>query len=191
MWKLVLAGSTAIALTGATLVYAQQGPGGPGGARDAQRWRPSAEDVVAFGDARIAALKAGLKLTAEQEKLWPPVETALKAMAKQRSERFAARASADRPADPIERLKLRADAMSKGGASLNAIADAAAPLYKSLDDAQKHRFMALARLNAREGGQWQHRGHRGGRFGHFGGRGDFDRDMPGRGPGPDRTPPRQ
>ena len=67
-----------------------------------QRWRPGAADIAAFGDARIAALHAGLKLTAEQEKLWPPVEAALRDLAKQRSERFAARANAEGPKDPIE-----------------------------------------------------------------------------------------
>ena len=46
-----------------------------------QRWRPGAEDIAAFGDAGIAALHAGLKLTAEQEKLWPPVESALRDLA--------------------------------------------------------------------------------------------------------------
>ena len=143
MWKTVLAGSTALAIAGATLAYAQQGPGG----RDlAPRWRPSAEDISAFGDARIAALHAGLKLTAEQEKNWPAVESALRDLAKQRSERFAARASADRPKDPIERLSLRAEVMTQRGAALKKLADAAGPLYKSLDEGQKHRFVMLARL---------------------------------------------
>ena len=109
MWKTVLAGSTALALAGATLAYAQQGSGG----RDiAPHWQPSAEDISAFGDARIAALHAGLKLTAEQEKNWPAMESALRDLSKQRSERLAARASADRPTDPVERLVLRADVMT-------------------------------------------------------------------------------
>ena len=125
------------------------------------------QDINAFGDARIAALHAGLKLTAEQEKNWPAVESALRDLAKQRSERFAARASADRPKDPIERLALRADVMTQRGAALKKLADAAGPLYKSLDDAQKHRFIVLARLGAhRFGGAhgmhgqrgWMHRG---------------------------------
>ena len=164
MWKTVLAGSTALAIAGATLAYAQQGPAG----RDiAQRWRPSVEDINAFGDARIAALHAGLKLSAEQEKNWPAVESALRDLAKQRSERFAARASADRPKDPVERLALRADVMTQRGAALKKLADASGPLYKSLDDAQKHRFIVLARLGAqRFGGEhgmhgqrgWMHRG---------------------------------
>jgi len=164
MWKTVLAGSTALAIAGATLAYAQQGPDG----HDfAPRWRPSAEDVSAFGDARIAALHAGLKLTAEQEKNWPAVESALRDLAKQRSERFAARASADRPKDPVERLALRADVITQRGAALKKLADAAGPLYKSLDEAQKHRFVVLARLGGRQSGGergphgyhgWMHRG---------------------------------
>lgn len=158
MWKTVLAGSTALAIAGATLAYAQQRPG----ERDfAPRWRPSAADVTAFGDARIAALHAGLKLTADQEKNWPAVESALRELAKQRSERFTARASADRPKDPIERLALRADALNRRGAALKKVADAAGPLYKSLDEAQKHRFMVLARLDRPHfGGHGMH-GHRG------------------------------
>ena len=77
------------------------------------------------------------------------MESALRDVAKQRADWFAARASADRPKDPIERLALRADVMTQRGAALKKLADAAGPLYKSLDDGQKHRFMVLARLGAR------------------------------------------
>ncbi len=143
MWKTVLAGTTVLALAGASLAYAEQGTN----VRDhAQRWRPNAADISAFGDARIAAVHAGLKLTPEQEKNWPGVESALRDLAKQRSEWFAARASANRPTDPVERLSLRAKAMQERGAALGKLADAAGPLYQSLDDAQKHRFTVLARL---------------------------------------------
>ena len=68
MLKTFLAGTTALAIAGATLAYAQQGSGE---FQRIQHWRPNAEDIAAFGDARIAALHAGLKLTAEQEKNWP------------------------------------------------------------------------------------------------------------------------
>lgn len=161
MWKTVLAGSTALAIAGATLAYAQQAPGGR---NHAQHWKPTAADIVAFGDARIAAVHAGLKLTAEQEKNWPPVESALRDLAKQRSDWFAARASVDKPKDPLERLNLRADVMTKRGAALKKLADAAGPLYKSLDEGQQHRFVMLAKLGGRDGdrehGQrgWMHRG---------------------------------
>jgi hypothetical protein len=49
----------------------------------------SAEDFAAFTDARIAALKAGLKLTPEQEKNWPALEAALRERAKARAARIA------------------------------------------------------------------------------------------------------
>jgi zinc resistance-associated protein len=177
MWKTVLAGTAALAIAGGSFVYAQQGPGGPERGPRSERgphWRMSAEDIAAFGDARIAAVHAGLKLTAEQEKNWPAVESALRDLAKQRSERFAARASADQPKDLpkdlIERLNHRADAMTQRGATLKKLADAAAPLYKSLDEGQKHRFVMLTHLEGRHGdgvrggpghrgmGGWMHRG---------------------------------
>lgn len=145
MWKAVLAGTTALAITGGSLVYAQQPSGDPG----PQRWRPSAQDISAFADARIAALKAGLKLTAEQEKNWPAVEKALRDLAKARADRIMARRDAPRDDaqktdDPIERLRVRAEVMSARAAGLKQLADAAEPLYKSLDEAQKRRFTMLA-----------------------------------------------
>lgn len=162
MWKTVLAGTTALAIAGATLAYAQSNPDP---FNRAPRWRPSAEDVTALSDARIAALHAGLKLNADQEKNWPALETALRDLAKQRSERFTARASANPPMDPIQRLAQRADLIESRGAALKKLAQAAEPLYKSLDDGQKHRFMVLAHLEGRRAHQrengWQHRGPRG------------------------------
>lgn len=185
MLKYVLAGTTALAIAGGSFAYAQKGPDGP---RGAERWRPTAEDMAAFGDARVAALKAGLKLTPEQEKNWPAVETALRDFAKQRSERFAARASADKsadkPVDRFERLSQRADAMAQQGAALKKLTDAAAPLYKSLDDSQKKRFWVLARLGGERGG-WHRGHHRGHDRMHHGPRGP----MGGPGAGPDAPRP--
>jgi zinc resistance-associated protein len=172
MWKMVLAGTTALAIAGGTFAYAQQGPGSGPGPRG-PHWRPNAEDMGAFTDARVAALHAGLKLNAEQEKNWPAFESAVRDMAKQRQERFAARANAERPANPVERLNLMADAMQARGAALKKVADAAGPLYNSLDDAQKHRFVLLARMLRPHGGMGEFGEHRG-----AGGRGPD-----GRGPG--------
>lgn len=177
MWKTVLVGTTALAIAGGALAYAQPKPGDAG----PPRWRPSAQDIAAFSDARIAALHAGLKLNAEQEKNWPAVESALRDLAKQRAERFAARASADRPADPLERLAQRAQLMESRGVALRKLADAAGPLYKSLDEGQKHRFVLLARLNRYGFDEW--RGHHGAHWRH----GPGDRQ---RGPrGPEGGPP--
>jgi hypothetical protein len=182
MLKTVLAGVTVLALAGGSMVYAQQrGDGG----RHAYHWKMSEQDRGAMTDARIAALKAGLKLTPDQEKNWPALEKAMRDQAKMRSERFAARASADRPSDPIERLKFRAEAMTQRGASLKQVADAAAPLYQTLDDARKRRFTMLARLDSPRfghGQQWRHRGGKRGMMHHRGhgpaGTGDNGVDQP-------------
>src|SRR5436190_18371592 len=91
MMKQVLAVTFALSLTGASLALAQQGPGQQGPDRGDMRWRPNAEDAAAFTDAHIAALKAGLKLTPEQEKNWPAVEAAIRDLAKDRADRMKAR----------------------------------------------------------------------------------------------------
>ena len=148
MWKAVLAGVAALSISGASLAFAQQSSP----PADAQRWRPSAEDAAALTDARIAALRTGLKLSADQEKHWPAVETAIRGLAKQRLDardaRRSARGSDNPPARPdaIERLRRGADAMSSRGSALKQLADAAEPLYKSLDEGQKHRFALLLRM---------------------------------------------
>jgi zinc resistance-associated protein len=148
MWKSVVAGAAALAITGTSLVYAQQRDHGAAGDRGAQAYRGlSQEDHAAFTDARIAALKAGLRLTPEQEKNWPAFENALRDMAKVRQERMAARRQDEpRAADPVERLRRQADALTKAGENLKRLADAQAPLYQSLDDSQKKRFNVLERV---------------------------------------------
>jgi LTXXQ motif family protein len=167
MKKVLLAGIAALAIAGSTVVYAQQRP-----------WfhdhvRMSPEDRAAFADARIAAVHAGLKLTPDQEKLWPPVETAVRDFAKLRIDRANARMKAaqddsrdaqkqdsQNPADPVARLRERADTMATTAASLKKIADAADPLYKTLDDGQKRRLSILTHMERRIGGGegWRHRG---------------------------------
>src|SRR5262249_25367878 len=122
----------------------------------------SADDMRAFAEARIAALHAGLALRPDQEKNWPPFEQALRAAAKDRIDRIQARQAAGdnqqaQSGDPIERLKRVADAMSKRGATLKQIADTGAPLYQSLDDAQKERFKLLARFRHHHHMGWRHR----------------------------------
>jgi hypothetical protein len=109
---------------------------------------PSPADITAFTDARIAALKAGLELTPDQAKNWPPFEQALRDMAQLRIQRIQERLSGQQqaPATPFDRLDRRADAMAKRSAALKKVADSGAPLYQSLNDDQKARFMKLARI---------------------------------------------
>jgi hypothetical protein len=119
--------------------------------------RMNPEDRAAFVDARIAAVHAGLKLNADQEKLWPPVEAAVRDFAKLRIDRANARmnaapADADKPEDPVARLRQRAEDMGASSAALKKIADAADPLYKTLDDGQKRRLAVLTRHRGPFGG---------------------------------------
>ncbi len=159
MWKVIVAGAVALTLGSASLVYAQMGP----------RGRMTAEDAQALVDARVAGLKAGLKLTPDQEKNWPAVEAAIRDLAKERIARMEerrARRQARREGqeqqeqtqrDGIALLRQRADALTRRAANLKRLADAAEPLYKSLDDNQKRRLQFLVRgLPARgEGGGWR------------------------------------
>lgn len=185
--------------------------------RSNERPRPSPEQMAEFAgamsDARIAGLHAGLRLTPDQEKLWPALQSALQDASKQRIERRAERraakaeqaktdadktdaakddsaagdtARAERP-DVIERLRQRADGMVERGEAMKKLADAAAPLYDSLDEAQKRRFgvlfrqaqnphMAFAGHDGKRG--WGHGPHR---FGPGGEGGPMHHRM---GPGP-------
>jgi hypothetical protein len=122
------------------------------GEEESEQRQWTAEDMRAFANARIAALHAGLALRPEQEKDWPPFEQALRAAAKERMDRLEARGKGQQQftTDPVERLRRVADALSRRGAVLKQIADAAAPLYESLDDAQKERFRILARAMSME-----------------------------------------
>lgn len=166
MNKVLLAGVAALVIAGSTVVYAQRHDG----FREYARVNP--EDRAALADARIAAVHAGLKLTPDQEKLWPPVETAVRDFAKLRIDRANARMNAkpdDRQdaqkqdsqnsRDPVARLHERADNMAASAAAMKKIADAADPLYKALDDGQKRRLAMLTHMERRFGGEgWRHRG---------------------------------
>lgn len=168
MKKLVLAGLAALTVAGSTAVYAHQRPWGHHHARI------NPEDRAAFADARIAAVKAGLRLTPDQDKLWPPVEAAVRDFVKLRIDRANARmqarqsgeVAAARP-DPLVRLSERADRMAATASALKKIADAADPLYKTLDEGQKRRLTVLTRMERGMGREeWQRRRHHDGTFEH-------------------------
>jgi hypothetical protein len=145
MWKSIVAGTAVLAIAGTSLVYAQRGRQDEG----RQRWQPSTEDFRAFGEARLAALKAGLTLTPDQEKNWPAFEQAARDLGKLRLDRRTAMRNATPTEDPVERLRQRATALSDTGAALKKLAEATDPLYKSLDESQKRRFAVLSHLTHR------------------------------------------
>jgi LTXXQ motif family protein len=163
MKRLAIAAVAAFAVVGSTAVYAQYRPWFHDHMRE---MRLTPEDRAAFVDARIAAIHAGLKLNADQEKLWPPIETAVRDFAKLRIDRAEARMKArdsqdqQKEEDPVTRLRERADNMAASAAAMRKIADAADPLYKTLDDSQKRRLSILTRREGRLGGEgfgWRHR----------------------------------
>ena len=113
--------------------------------------RFSPEDMSAFMDAHIAALKAGLKLSSEQEKLWPPVESAIRNLANLHLTHMQAmrQSRGMMASDPVGLLRSMADHMSQGADAMRKLADAAAPLYATLDEGQKRRLQVLVRMGSR------------------------------------------
>ena len=112
-----------------------------------ERDRPTASQLVAYDEARIARLKANLRLNKDQDGTWGKFESALKGISKDRADRFIAwtderekRVVSTEPAAAptlAERLRKRADAMVKHADDLKKLADASEPLLEKLDDTQK------------------------------------------------------
>ena len=143
MLKSVIGVLTFLFVAGSSLAYAQESPPPI----------PSQANFKALTDARVGIVKAALQLTAEQEKLWPPVEEAIRARAQARYDRMVAVAGKlgqGREVDPVELMRGRADALAKRAANLKQLADAWAPLYQTLNPDQKERMRLLARHVLRE-----------------------------------------
>ena len=151
---LLATGLVGLGLAGAA--WAHDSRGGPHG-----RWSAlTPEDRAAFADARIAAIHAGLKLTPDQEKLWPPVEAAMRDMAKMRQQRRAEMENRPRFADDAPAaLRAMADMASARADALRKLADATQPLYASLDQDQKRRALILSRPMGPMNGPGWHRHH--------------------------------
>jgi hypothetical protein len=113
-------------------------------------------------DARIHLVKAALQLTPDQEKFWPPIEAAIREMARDRQARIAAVAARLREQherspieilrdrDPVEFLQRHAEALAQRAADLKKLADTWQPLYQTLSPEQKRRMAALAIFVLRE-----------------------------------------
>jgi Spy/CpxP family protein refolding chaperone len=151
MKQTILAAAAAFALAGSAAAYhAVAAPVGAEG--------PAAQRMAEAGfvlDAKLAGMKAALKLTPEQEKLWPPFETAVRDGVKLRMEAMRdmreQMRGPDRPS-PIAMMTEMSDRLGKASEALKKVADTAKPLYDSLDEGQKSHFGPLLRM-LREGGQ--------------------------------------
>lgn len=114
-------------------------------ARDrSDRTEPTANQITNEFAARTARIKADLRLTPEQEKNWPGFESAMNDLGKRSADRQIAlqaeRTQQKAPLDAIEQMREEAKFMSERAADRKALADAAQPLFASLDEQQKRRF---------------------------------------------------
>jgi hypothetical protein len=118
------------------------------------RDQPTANQLIAYDEARIARFKADLRLKPDQEKLWSKLESALRDISKQRAERMIAqrdeRDNRKGPPTTVELLRLDADAMTEHAANMKKIADASEPLFDKLDEPQKRRLTRIIRQQAAE-----------------------------------------
>jgi LTXXQ motif family protein len=140
MRKAICAGLSALALLLSLPAYAQQPATSFGG----QAWHPTAAQSAALTEANIAALKTALNLPPDQAKNWPAFEQAIRDLAKKHADRLSAWQQSERkPETHFDRVRQRAATLTKIAAGLNEYADAAAPLFQSLDQSQKQLFIVL------------------------------------------------
>jgi hypothetical protein len=95
---------------------------------------PTQKSYALLSDAQIAAIKARLKLSTEQQSYWPAVETALRAVARKIHE--------TRQADP----HATGAPIDPEAAEVQQLKSAAMPLLFQLREDQKREVRALARL---------------------------------------------
>jgi hypothetical protein len=110
-------------------------PSGP--AADASRRRAASRPGSVLNDAQIASIKQRLNLTPEQERMWPPVEAALRGISYTR-----------KPAEAQSRLAQqgRLAFIDPGSAEVQKLKYAALPLIMRLDDDQKREVNSLSHV---------------------------------------------
>ncbi|WP_293868261.1 Spy/CpxP family protein refolding chaperone [uncultured Alsobacter sp.] len=109
----------------------------------------TAQDAAAVLDARLAALKTVIGMTADQEKLWAPLDAAIRQVARNAADRRVQRESAAQPQDFVDILTRSADAEAARVADVKSVSGALKPLVASLSEAQRRRIPAF--LGMREG----------------------------------------
>jgi hypothetical protein len=183
-----LAAAALLATTGTFALAQAQGQGAPPagqeqGRQDTRRGL-SQDEFNRLVDSRIAAIKAGLKLSADQDRLWAPVETAIRANATERYSRFQQRRETRdqrRSMDFMQRLEQRGTMMTENAQRTSAVATALRPLWDTFSEDQKR--IAPRLLRTAIAGDGMERGERGGRRGDHRGHGRMGAMMH-HGPGP-------
>jgi hypothetical protein len=115
----------------------------------------TAEQIVANSDANIDRIKTELNLTPEQEKNWTAFNSAMHYLGHNGADRLnlrIARAKRDPPDDIIEQMRNEAQFLNDRAVDQRSVADAAEPLFASLDDKQKAIFIdEMVRLSHERG----------------------------------------
>jgi hypothetical protein len=115
----------------------------------------TAEQIVANSDANIERIKTELKLTPEQEKHWSGFNSAMHYLGHNGADRLnlrIARAKRDPPDDIIEQMRNEAQFLNDRAVDQRNVADAAEPLFATLDDKQKKLFIEeMVRLSRERG----------------------------------------
>jgi hypothetical protein len=115
----------------------------------------TAEQIVVNSDANIERIKNELKLTPEQEKHWTGFNSAMHYLGHNGADRLnlrIARAKRDPPDDIVEQMRNEAQFLNDRAVDQRNVADAAEPLFASLDDKQKAVFIEeMVRLSHERG----------------------------------------
>jgi hypothetical protein len=115
----------------------------------------TAEQIVANSDANIDRIKAELNLTPEQERNWTGFNSAMHYLGHNGADRLnlrIARSKRDPPDDIIEQMRNEAQFLNDRAVDQRSVADAAEPLFGSLDDKQKAIFIEeMVRLSHERG----------------------------------------
>jgi hypothetical protein len=115
----------------------------------------TAEQIVTNSDANIDRIKAELNLTPEQEKNWTAFNSAMHYLGHNGADRLnlrIARAKRDPPDDIIEQMRNEAQFLNDRAVDQRNVADAAEPLFASLNDKQKVTFIEeMVRLSHERG----------------------------------------
>jgi LTXXQ motif family protein len=115
----------------------------------------TAEQIVANSDSYIDRIRTELNLKPSQEKNWSSFNSAMHYLGHNGAERLnlrIARAKRDPPDDIVEQMRNEAQFLVDRAADQRAVADAAEPLFMTLDDKQKAIFIEqMVRLSHERG----------------------------------------
>ena len=115
----------------------------------------TAEQIVEQSDKNIERIKTELQLTPDQERHWTGFNSAMHYLGHNGADRLnlrVARAKRDPPDDIIEQMRNEAQFLNDRAVDQRAVADAAEPLFASLDAKQKALFIEeMVRLSRERG----------------------------------------